>query len=123
MASAGWWAASIPSHLSYVFSNRSSCSQVGQRRSYLLNYLLFLRLTPVLPNTFINVASPMVGVPLPHFALATLLGCAPNNFMASKVRMLRVTPAYVRVTCSPMLLPCISSSCCSAVPTQPLYHP
>ena len=25
---------------------------------------------------------PQVGVPLPHFALGTLLGCMPNNFVA-----------------------------------------
>ena len=58
--------------------------QVAARRGQLFNYLLFLRLTPVLPNTFINVASPIVGVPLPHFFAATLLGCAPNNFMAAR---------------------------------------
>jgi uncharacterized membrane protein YdjX (TVP38/TMEM64 family) len=38
--------------------------------------------TPVLPNTFINVASPIVDVPILHFALGTLIGCLPNNFMA-----------------------------------------
>lgn len=59
-------------------------NEVQKRRGQLFNYLLFLRLTPVLPNTFINVASPMVGVPLRHFFAATLIGCAPNNFMASK---------------------------------------
>lgn len=34
-----------------------------------LNYILFLRVTPLLPNTFINVCSPIVGVPLLPFAL------------------------------------------------------
>ncbi|KAJ9162738.1 hypothetical protein P3X46_022491 [Hevea brasiliensis] len=37
--------------------------QVARRRECLLNYMLFLRLTPTLPNTFINVASPIVDVP------------------------------------------------------------
>eukprot|EP00798_Chlamydomonas_sp_ICE-L_P010470 gene10470-8430_t len=46
--------------------------------------ILFLRLTPILPNFFISSASPIVGVPLGSFALATLLGCAPNNFMAAR---------------------------------------
>lgn len=31
--------------------------------SELLSYILFLRVTPLLPNTFINLASPVVGVP------------------------------------------------------------
>ncbi|KAK8360931.1 hypothetical protein V6Z12_A03G004500 [Gossypium hirsutum] len=38
-------------------------AQVAQRRECLLNYMLFLRLTPTLPNAFINVASPIVDIP------------------------------------------------------------
>lgn len=41
--------------------------EVRKRRSRLLNYIVFLRVTPLLPNTFVNVASPLVGVPLPPF--------------------------------------------------------
>jgi len=37
-------------------------------------YLLFLRLTPLLPNWFVNVACPVVGVPLWKFAAATFIG-------------------------------------------------
>ncbi|KAI5311815.1 hypothetical protein L3X38_040988 [Prunus dulcis] len=37
-------------------------NQVAKRREGLLNYM-FLRLTPTLPNTFINLASPIVDVP------------------------------------------------------------
>ncbi|KAI7841563.1 hypothetical protein COHA_004733 [Chlorella ohadii] len=57
-------------------------AEVAARRRELLNYIVFLRVTPILPNTFINVASPIVGVPLAPFALGTLLGCLPNNFFA-----------------------------------------
>jgi len=57
--------------------------EVRSRRGRLLRYMLFLRLTPLLPNVFINLAAPIVGVPLHTFALATLVGCAPNNFVAS----------------------------------------
>ena len=44
----------------------------------MLSYIVLLRLTPVLPNTFINVASPMVDVPLTPFMLGELasLHCA-----------------------------------------------
>lgn len=57
-------------------------AEVQRRRADLLNYVIFLRVTPVLPNTFVNVASPIVGVPLAPFMLGTLLGCLPNNMVA-----------------------------------------
>lgn len=44
--------------------------------------MLFLRATPLLPNTFINVAAPIAGVPVAPFVVGTLLGCLPNNFVA-----------------------------------------
>jgi uncharacterized membrane protein YdjX (TVP38/TMEM64 family) len=54
-------------------------SEVARRRKDMLSYMLFLRVTPVLPNTFINVASPIVGVPIHVFALGagtfTLAAC------------------------------------------------
>lgn len=55
---------------------------MDRRRGDLFNYIIFLRVTPILPNIFINIASPVVNVPLRPFALATLLGCLPNNFLA-----------------------------------------
>lgn len=57
-------------------------AQVNKNRSELLGYLLFLRLTPVLPNWLINLASPVLGVPLPTFALATLVGIAPQTYLS-----------------------------------------
>ncbi|KAL3817921.1 hypothetical protein ACJIZ3_003826 [Penstemon smallii] len=56
-------------------------SQVAKRRNRLLNYMLFLRVTPTLPNTFINVASPIVDVPYPIFFLATFIGIIPAAFV------------------------------------------
>lgn len=46
----------------------------------LFYYLLFLRVTPLLPNWFVNIASPMVGVPLRYFVAATFVGLVPANF-------------------------------------------
>ncbi|KAL0022440.1 hypothetical protein WJX79_000626 [Trebouxia sp. C0005] len=57
-------------------------AEVRKRQGNLLSYVILLRATPVLPNTFINVASPMVDLPLPPFMLGTLIGCLPNNFVA-----------------------------------------
>ena len=44
-------------------------SEVSRQNHDLLSYIVFLRVTPVLPNVFINVASPIVGVPLWEFFL------------------------------------------------------
>lgn len=56
--------------------------QVARFRSELFVYLLFLRLTPVIPNWLINLASPVANVPLQTFALATLVGIAPQTYLS-----------------------------------------
>ncbi|KAI3453388.1 hypothetical protein Pfo_010051 [Paulownia fortunei] len=56
-------------------------AQVAKRRERLLNYMLFLRVTPTLPNMFINVASPIVDVPYHIFFLATFIGLIPAAFV------------------------------------------
>lgn len=50
--------------------------EVNKRRSRLFNYILFLRLSPLLPNTFINVASPLVSVPFMPFFLGKSRPCS-----------------------------------------------
>lgn len=62
-------------------------AQVGKRRERLLNYMLFLRVTPTLPNTFINFASPIVDVPYHTFLLATCIGIIPAAFVTVKAGM------------------------------------
>ncbi|KAG1362026.1 putative membrane protein [Cocos nucifera] len=56
-------------------------AQVAKRREKLLNYMLFLRVTPTLPNTFINMASPIVDVPYRIFVLATFIGLIPAAYV------------------------------------------
>ncbi|KAM3379652.1 putative membrane protein [Capsicum galapagoense] len=56
-------------------------AQVAKRREGLLNYMLFLRVTPTLPNTFINVASPIVDVPYHIFLLGTVVGVIPATYV------------------------------------------
>lgn len=62
---------------------------MARRRERLLNYMLFLRITPTLPNTFINVASPIVDVPYHTFFLATLIGLIPAAYVTVKVFTLK----------------------------------
>ncbi|XP_070554257.1 transmembrane protein 41B-like [Ptychodera flava] len=55
---------------------------VNRHREHLLNYILFLRITPFLPNWFINIASPVIDVPLTPFFVGTFFGVAPLSFIA-----------------------------------------
>ena len=47
--------------------------------------MLFLRVTPTLPNLFINLASPIVDIPFHIFFLATLLGLIPASYITVRV--------------------------------------
>jgi uncharacterized membrane protein YdjX (TVP38/TMEM64 family) len=58
--------------------------EVHHHRHNLLSYILFLRITPILPNWFINVSAPIVSVPLRHFVLGTFLGLIPASVVAVK---------------------------------------
>uniref|UniRef100_M4C042 VTT domain-containing protein n=1 Tax=Hyaloperonospora arabidopsidis (strain Emoy2) TaxID=559515 RepID=M4C042_HYAAE len=56
-------------------------AKIAQNRHHLFYYLLFLRITPLLPNWFVNIACPLVDVPFKDFFLATLIGLIPANFL------------------------------------------
>lgn len=55
------------------------CRQVDKRRDHLINYIIFLRITPFLPNWFINITSPVINVPLWPFFIGTFLGKTANG--------------------------------------------
>lgn len=57
---------------------------VQRNRQHLLNYMIFLRITPFLPNWFINITAPVISVPLAPFFFGTFLGVAPPSFVAIK---------------------------------------
>ncbi|CAM0875248.1 unnamed protein product [Alopecurus aequalis] len=59
-------------------------SEIAKRKDKLLNYMLFLRITPTLPNTFINMASPIVDIPFHIFFAATLVGIIPASYITVK---------------------------------------
>lgn len=44
------------------------------------HYLLFLRLTPLFPFWLVNIAPAIFRMPLPSYALATLVGIIPGTF-------------------------------------------
>ncbi|CBZ50767.1 hypothetical protein NCLIV_038420 [Neospora caninum Liverpool] len=56
----------------------------GQRRRFdvdLFLTVLFLRVSPVFPNLFINAAAPLLEVPFDVFFTATLFGLMPNTIL------------------------------------------
>jgi len=55
-------------------------AQVERHNNDLLSYITFLRITPFLPNWFINITSPVLNVPLWPFAFGTFIGVAPPSF-------------------------------------------
>lgn len=55
--------------------------EIAKRKEKLMNYMLFLRVTPTLPNLFINLASPIVDIPFHVFFLATVVGLIPASFI------------------------------------------
>ncbi|KAK8585910.1 hypothetical protein V6N13_065351 [Hibiscus sabdariffa] len=59
-------------------------AEIAKRRDKLLNYMLFLRITPTLPNLFINLASPIVDIPFHVFFLATFIGLIPASYITVK---------------------------------------
>lgn len=56
-------------------------TKVDAQRGNLLSYILFLRITPFLPNWFINIVSPVLGVPLLPFWVGSFFGVAPPSFI------------------------------------------
>ncbi|KAK4758455.1 hypothetical protein SAY87_019756 [Trapa incisa] len=60
-------------------------AEIAKRREKLLNYMLFLRVTPTLPNLFINLASPIVDVPFHVFFFATFIGLFPAAYITVRV--------------------------------------
>ncbi|XP_042227001.1 transmembrane protein 41B-like isoform X2 [Homarus americanus] len=56
--------------------------KVDKQRDNLLFYIIFLRITPFLPNWFINISSPIINVPLWPFWLGTFFGVAPPSILA-----------------------------------------
>ncbi|KAL3076250.1 hypothetical protein niasHS_013521 [Heterodera schachtii] len=67
----------------YYFPEKLSKWQieVQKQADNLFNYIVFLRVTPILPNWFINLASPIVDVPILPFFFGTLAGVAPPSFL------------------------------------------
>lgn len=49
-------------------------SLVIEQKSNLFNFMLFLRITPLVPNFVVNISCPHVGVPMRTFFWGTFFG-------------------------------------------------
>ncbi|XP_076822662.1 transmembrane protein 41A-like [Clavelina lepadiformis] len=68
------------------FPNKLSTlqQQVVANKDRLFYFLLSARLFPMSPNWFLNMASPIIGVPIRSFFLSVLVGLMPYNFICVK---------------------------------------
>ena len=75
------------SHFRFQISkiNMERIVKVEAQRGNLLSYIIFLRITPFLPNWFINIVSPVIGVPLLPFWVGSFIGVAPPSFVFIQV--------------------------------------
>ena len=64
--------------------------EVDKRQNDMLLYIIFLRLTPILPNTFINVASPVVRVPFLPFVIGIMWSSNTSASIACHSKEARV---------------------------------
>ena len=55
----------------------------GQRDNLLI-YMVTIRIIPLVPGWFVNLASPYVGISLPMFWLSTFIGLTPFHYICSK---------------------------------------
>jgi len=62
--------------------------KIDENRHNLLYYFLFLRLTPVVPNWFLNASSSVVGVPFNIFFVASLFGLLPYTIILIKTGLM-----------------------------------
>lgn len=75
-------------------------TEVEKRRENLVFFMLFLRVSPLLPNWFVNLSSPIVGIPFHIFFLTTLVGIAPQVGIVEEMCMLSTAHLLI---CSTLL--------------------
>lgn len=70
-------------YLVHYFPNKIKFFQgkVLENMDGLFFYLLFLRLFPISPNWFMNMAAPIIGIPVHLFFMSVLIGLMPYNFI------------------------------------------
>ena len=68
----------------YPHTPTSPYTQAAHHHDDMLWYIIFLRITPFLPNWFINLASPIIGVRVLPFYWGTFFGTYSINTLTCK---------------------------------------
>jgi len=55
--------------------------RIAAHRENLFAWIFFLRVTPLFPNILINMAAPIIGVPILPLVMGTFVGLMPNTFV------------------------------------------
>lgn len=54
---------------------------VDGNQNRIFYFMIFLRVTPLIPNWFVNLSSPIAGIPLSIFYFGTFIGLMPFNYI------------------------------------------
>jgi len=60
-------------------------NSLNKNRKNIFWYMLCVRITPIIPKWFVNLASPIVGIPFKAYFFATLIGYVPANLIFIKM--------------------------------------
>jgi len=61
--------------------------KIEENKHNLFYYFMFLRITPLVPNWFLNISSSVVGVPYSIFLTASLIGLIPYTYLLVQMGM------------------------------------
>jgi len=95
LAGGGWLQRNFPTKVQWLKLKMGDLRPMSK-----VLFFVSLRVSPVVPAYLLNLAAPLTPLPLLHFWLATMVGCAPH--------------AVVTVTAGRLLLYCclIALQCC-----------
>merc|ERR1719219_1411102 len=61
---------------------RTLQAQMDNFRGSMFRYMLFLRVSPLFPNWFVNYSTALIGMPFSYFVVASLLAVQPAACMS-----------------------------------------
>lgn len=67
---------------------RRFTKMVDDNQNRIFYFMIFLRVTPLIPNWFVNLSSPIAGIPVSKFYIGTFIGLMPFNYIHIKTGMM-----------------------------------
>ena len=69
--------------------------KMTENQQNLFYYFLFLRLTPIVPNWFLNSSAAVVGVPFWTFLIGSLVGQLPYTFILIRTGLMLESVSHI----------------------------